>query len=164
MIVVCNTSPLTNLAAIRQSDLLLDLLGEVHIANGVWDELNAGGIRWPGSEEAAAANWIRRHVVGNEALVISLMRDLDRGEAESIALALELEADLLLLDEKEGRRAAQRMVHSTNGHRQPDQEPFRNAFGGAGKAELREVIDDAKEQRFAQERRKLYSKRTILFV
>jgi len=37
------------------------------------------------------------------------MRDLDRGEAESIALALELDAELTLLDEKEGRHAAQRL-------------------------------------------------------
>jgi hypothetical protein len=38
-----------------------------------------------------------------------LQRDLDRGEAESIALALEIEADLVLLDEREGRHTAQRM-------------------------------------------------------
>lgn len=36
------------------------------------------------------------------------MRDLDRGEAETIALALELGADLVLLDERDGRYAAQR--------------------------------------------------------
>jgi hypothetical protein len=43
------------------------------------------------------------------------MQDLDRGEAESISLALELKADLLLLDEKEGRRAAQRLGLRTLG-------------------------------------------------
>jgi predicted nucleic acid-binding protein len=42
-------------------------------------------------------------------LVAALRRDLDRGEAESIALALELEAYLLLMAEREGRHAAQRM-------------------------------------------------------
>jgi hypothetical protein len=47
--------------------------------------------------------------VANEALVTALRRDLDRGEAESIALAVELEADLVLMDEREGRHAAQRM-------------------------------------------------------
>ena len=43
MIVVCNTSPLTNLAAIGQFDLLRRLYGQIHIAQGVWEELNAGG-------------------------------------------------------------------------------------------------------------------------
>jgi predicted nucleic acid-binding protein len=64
MIVVCNTSPLTNLAAIKQFELLSCLFREVHIANGVWDELNAEGIRWPGSDEVASAGWISRHSDG----------------------------------------------------------------------------------------------------
>jgi len=38
-----------------------------------------------------------------------LRRDLDLGEAETLALALELRADLVLLDEQEGRRAANRL-------------------------------------------------------
>lgn len=107
MIVVSDTSPLTNLAAIGQFDLLRALYQDVHIAECVWDELNAGGKRWPGRDEAAA-DWIQRHIVRNEALVMALQRDLDRGEAESIALALELSADLVLLDEKESRHLAQR--------------------------------------------------------
>ena len=45
----------------------------------------------------------------NQALVTALRRDLDRGEAETISLALELNADLILLDEREGRHAAQRL-------------------------------------------------------
>ena len=53
MIVVSNTSPLTNLAAIGQFDLLHRLYGNVHLAQGVWDELNASGKPWPGSNEVA---------------------------------------------------------------------------------------------------------------
>ncbi len=109
MIVVSNTSPLTNLAAIGQFDLLNKLYAELHIAEGVWDELNFGGQRWPGRDEVAAADWIERYAVQNQSLIMALQRDLDRGEAESIALALELEADLILLDEQEGRRHAKRM-------------------------------------------------------
>ncbi len=108
MIIVSNTSPLTNLAAIGQFNLLRRLYARLHIAHGVWEELNAGGKRWPGRDEVAAADWIAQHAVQNQALVTALQRDLDRGEAESIALALELEADLILLDEKEGRRSAKR--------------------------------------------------------
>jgi predicted nucleic acid-binding protein len=109
MIVVSNTSPLTNLAAIGQFDLLHLLYGQVYMARGVWEELNAEGKRWPGCEEVANADWIERQTVKNQALVTALRRDLDRGEAETIALALELEADLVLLDEKEGRHAARRL-------------------------------------------------------
>ena len=100
---------MTNLAAIGQFDLLHKLYAELHIAEGVWDELNFGGQRWPGRDEVTAADWIERHAVQNQSLVTALQRDLDRGEAESIALALELEANLILLDEQEGRRHAKRM-------------------------------------------------------
>ena len=109
MIVAGNTSPLTNLAGIGQFDLLCRLYGRLHIAEGVWEELNAGGRRWPGRDEVAEADWIERHVVQNRSLVTALQRDLDRGEADTIALALELDAHLVLLDEREGRRAAQRL-------------------------------------------------------
>jgi predicted nucleic acid-binding protein len=108
MIVVSNTSPLTNLAAIGQFDLLRRLYPKLHIAQGVWEELNAGSRRWPGCEQVAQADWIEQHTVHNQDLVVALQRDLDRGEAETIALALELGADLVLLDEKEGRHTAQR--------------------------------------------------------
>ena len=109
MIVVSNTSPLTNLAAIGQFALFHQLYGRLHIAEAVWEELNARGQHWPGRDEVDAADWIQRHTVQNQALVTALRRDLDRGEAETIPLALELGADLVLLDEQEGRHAAQRL-------------------------------------------------------
>jgi len=110
MIVVSNTSPLTNLAAIGQFELLQSLYTQVHIAEGVWDELNASGQKWPGCLEVMeATNWVSRSTVQNQDLVTTLRQDLDRGEAESIALGLELDADLILLDEKEGRRIAKRL-------------------------------------------------------
>jgi len=109
MIVVSNTSPLTNLAAIGQFGLLSALYPEIHIAHAVWHELNAGGQRWPGSDEVADAEWVHQHRPANRQLITGLTSDLDLGEAESIALALELGADLVLLDEKEGRRHAQRL-------------------------------------------------------
>ena len=56
MIVVGNTFPLTNLAAIGQFTLLSELFGELHIAEGVWSELNAKGHQWPGGSEVAAAS------------------------------------------------------------------------------------------------------------
>ena len=109
MIVVSNTSPITNLAAIGEFNLLKQLFGKIHIANGVWEELNAYGRPWPGSREVAEATWIVRTEVTERQLVAALMRDLDKGESESIALATTINADVILLDEKDGRLAAQRL-------------------------------------------------------
>jgi predicted nucleic acid-binding protein len=109
MIVVSNTSPLTNLAAIGQFDLLHSLYARLNIPDGVEEELSAGGRHWPGHEPVTQADWIQRHTVQNRTLVTALRRDLGLGESESIALALELGADLILLDEKEGRHTAQRL-------------------------------------------------------
>ncbi|MES1245288.1 MAG: DUF3368 domain-containing protein [Acidobacteriota bacterium] len=108
-IVVSNTSPITSLAAIGHFDLLRELFGRIHIAQGVWAELNQGGRRHPGSQEVESASWIERHGVENRNFVTILRRDLDRGEAETLALALELKAGLVLLDEQEGRHAASRL-------------------------------------------------------
>ena len=42
-------------------------------------------------------------------VVRALEQDLDRGEAEAIALALQLGCQIVLMDEHEGREAARRM-------------------------------------------------------
>ncbi len=109
MIVISNTSPITNLAAIGHLDLLRDLYGQIHIPRGVWDELNAFGRAWPGRNEVAEADWIAQRSVQDKRIVAVLQRDLDRGEAETIALALEMGANLVPMDEREGRHMAQRL-------------------------------------------------------
>jgi uncharacterized protein len=108
MIIVSDTSPLTNLAAIGRFDLLQKLFGKIHIPEVVLEELNYQGKIWPGFNETVQADWISRHKIENEALVTALLRDLDKGEAQTIALGIELNADLVLLDEREGRRQAKR--------------------------------------------------------
>ncbi|MDS4058205.1 MAG: DUF3368 domain-containing protein [Candidatus Contendobacter sp.] len=105
---VSNTSPLTNLAVIGQFDLLRRLYGRLWIAEAVWDELNAEGRAWPGRAEVAAADWIARRAAQNRPLVTALRERLDPGEAETIALAVECQPSFVLMDEKEGRRAARR--------------------------------------------------------
>ncbi len=109
MIVVSNTSPITNLAAIGKFDLLHKLFGEIHIPVAVVQELSAGGVQWPGAAEVERALWVKQNRVEDQWLVDALRLDLDRGEAETIALALQLRADLVLLDEQMGRLAAQHL-------------------------------------------------------
>jgi hypothetical protein len=114
-LVVSDTSPLTSLAAIGRLDLLHRLFGRIQIAESVWWELNAGGGHWPGRNEVADADWIVRHGPTNLALLTALNRDLDAGEAASIALALELSAELILIDELDGRHQARRQGLTTMG-------------------------------------------------
>lgn len=59
--------------------------------------------------EVAQAGWIEVKQIANRPLVTSLEGDLDIGEAEAIVLAVELEADLLLIDERKGRIIANRL-------------------------------------------------------
>ena len=109
MIVVSNTSPVTNLAAIGQLGLIPLLFKQIHLPDAVWQELHAGDVMWPGREEVDVATWIVRKRVPASHLLSELMADLGPGESAAIALALDLKADLVLLDEKEGRRKAQRV-------------------------------------------------------
>lgn len=108
MPVVSNTSPVLNLAIIGQLPLLHEQFGEVWISPGVLDELRVEeGL--PGSQvvrEAIKAGWLHAKDVEDQVLVSVLQRDLDRGEAETIALAVQVKADWTLLDEREGRRVA----------------------------------------------------------
>jgi predicted nucleic acid-binding protein len=55
------------------------------------------------------APWIEHSTVTNQPLVSTLRLDLDPGEAEAIACALENQATLLLIDERRGGRAAQQL-------------------------------------------------------
>ncbi|BAZ70448.1 MAG: DUF3368 domain-containing protein [Pelatocladus maniniholoensis HA4357-MV3] len=109
MLIVSNTSPILNLAIVDQLLLLYQQFGEVLIPSAVLDELKIGEER-PGSQtirEAISAGWIQIREVTNEPLTQLLKQTLDKGEAEAIALAIELKADWILLDEREGRKVAQ---------------------------------------------------------
>jgi predicted nucleic acid-binding protein len=107
MIIVSNTSPITNLAAIGQLDLLRQLYQQVLIHEAVYRELTTQGGRHPGAI-VQQLDWVETRVVANRAVVSALQLELDEGEAEAIALAQELAADVLLIDEHLGRAAATR--------------------------------------------------------
>jgi predicted nucleic acid-binding protein len=104
--VVSNTSPLMNLAIIGRLDLLRHFYETIHVPEAVWNELVVQGRGKPGSDAIASAAWIQIHAVQNRHLVSALREKLDPGESEAIALALELNTTLLLIDESEGRRIA----------------------------------------------------------
>lgn len=109
MIVVSNTSPITNLAAVGQLDLLRQLYEKVLIPPAVYGELTGSSGGQPGALEVQTLEWIETRPVADRALITALQMELDEGEAEALALAKELAAGLLLLDERRGRAVASRL-------------------------------------------------------
>jgi len=108
MIVVSNTSPVINLSAIGQLELLEKLFQQIIIPTAVYQEIAVDGTGQPGAIEVCTLPWVKSNKVNNSTLVKALQGELDSGEAEAIALAIENKADLLLLDERIGREVALR--------------------------------------------------------
>jgi len=113
--VVSNTSPLTNLLAIDRFQLLSQLYDVVVVPEAVVEEIIID-LDKPGpkqgqipKEELSSLSWLEIKQVDNHDLVRSLTRELDSDESEAIALALETEAELLLIDERKGRDVARQM-------------------------------------------------------
>jgi predicted nucleic acid-binding protein len=109
MSIVSNASPLITLARIGSVSLLQQLYTEVIIPEAVWHEVVVEGADYPGAKTVSDASWITRRAVTNRPLVQALRQELDAGEAEAIALALELGASLLLMDERLGRETARHL-------------------------------------------------------
>ncbi|MEB3881833.1 DUF3368 domain-containing protein [Lyngbya sp. CCY1209] len=106
MIVVSDTSPINNLAAIDRLHLLHQLYETVLIPEAVYRELTDPDFPVAGAIEVQTFEWIQTRAVGDRTLVKALSNELDIGEAEAIALAVEIQADQVLIDERRGRLIA----------------------------------------------------------
>jgi predicted nucleic acid-binding protein len=100
MIVVSDTSAITSLIQIGRADLLPRLYSGVIIPEAVARELKRNHPQLP--------EFLQVAVVAHPANVTRFATELDLGEAEAIALMLEGRGDLLLMDERAGRRVAMR--------------------------------------------------------
>jgi predicted nucleic acid-binding protein len=103
MIVVSDTSPLHYLILIEQDDLLPQLFGRVVAPEAVIDELSHP--KAPDTVKQWASNppsWLE---VRNPVTVMPNSK-LGEGETAAIALASELGADVVLIDERDGARFA----------------------------------------------------------
>jgi predicted nucleic acid-binding protein len=101
-LVLVNTTPILALSLIGELDLLRTLYGQVVAPPSVEAEVLAGGREGIGSSELQEASWLRIASLQDPRRA-DLLADLDRGEAEVLALALELNADLVIVDERSAR-------------------------------------------------------------
>jgi len=97
-IIVSDTSCLILLQKIHQLNLLKDLFGKIIITQEVQNEFNGTLPDFFAIQDARDVNYVR-----------ILETFLDKGEASVIALALEFDDCLLIIDELKGRKEAKSM-------------------------------------------------------
>jgi predicted nucleic acid-binding protein len=107
MLVIADAGPLIALARIEHLSLLPTLFEQIQIPDAVHEEVVIGGTGRPGSEAVREADWVRTGHV-HDRVGVDLLRDrMAAGESEALVLAIETNADLLLIDEERGRRVAE---------------------------------------------------------
>lgn len=103
MIVISDTSAISNLYQIGILDILHQLFGDITITPAVKRELYAIPEQGNKLDEI---DWIIVKYPSDQKLISELLEILDLGEAESIALAIESNAKYLIIDEFKGREVA----------------------------------------------------------
>ncbi len=106
--IISNATPLIAFSRIGRLDLLRETVAEpLVIPAAVADEILDYETGEPGSIDFTQETWIQTQSVQDQQQVRLLLPTLDRGEAEVIALGLEQQANLVLIDELIGRKVAE---------------------------------------------------------
>lgn len=115
MLVVSDTSPISNLHVIGRLHLLHDLFGTIVVPAAVIAELSK--LTDFGYDISAIENapWISVQSASDTLAVSRLAKQLDPGESEAIILAQELDAAFLMIDERRGWKIANTMGLKTVG-------------------------------------------------
>lgn len=102
--VVSNTTPIISLLKISHLEILKELYSEIIIPEAVYEEVEAGkGKSY--YQDLSEIPWIKIEKI-QRIQTQKFFPDLDAGEAEAIILATDIEAGLIIMDEKPGRASA----------------------------------------------------------
>lgn len=117
MLVISDTSIISNLAMVDLLDVLKRQHQSVIVPDTVADELDQAKDPAPKQriEAAFRAGWIMREELSHEESDFAATLKLDMGEARAISLALFRHADLLCIDERKGRVVAGELGLSITG-------------------------------------------------
>ncbi len=107
MIVTSDSGPIISFVRAKRLELLKQVLQEIKIPNAVYEEIVIKGSKKPGVEEVKGSNWIKKVNVKDRFKVDQLPSRLGLGERETIILAQELGATLLV-DDRSARKEAER--------------------------------------------------------
>lgn len=109
MIIISDTSIISGLVIVDKVDILTKLFGKIIVPQAVKSELLLLE-----AYKNKIKQFFEKEQIGvlkptNKSFYNELFQILDKGEAEAITLAVELKADLLLVDEKKGRIIAKQL-------------------------------------------------------
>jgi uncharacterized protein len=113
--IISNATPLITFARINQLPLLQQVVGTLIIPTAVADEISVYVQGKPGAIDLNQEPWIQPQSLQSRQQVQLLLPTLDLGEAEVIALALESQAPLILMDELTGRKVAESLNLKVSG-------------------------------------------------
>ncbi|MCK4764985.1 MAG: DUF3368 domain-containing protein [Candidatus Aminicenantes bacterium] len=102
--VVSNATPIISLAGVEKLPIFNDLFQKVIIPGAVFKEIYLG--KYPGYKDLDS-DLFEIQELGNPEKLDFLLNELDRGESESILLAKEISADILIIDERHAYKIAQ---------------------------------------------------------
>ncbi|ARS89632.1 DUF3368 domain-containing protein [Natrarchaeobaculum aegyptiacum] len=107
-LIVADTSPLLNLALIDRLEFVRNQFSTVEVPEQVWTEL-MDGVNGVETLRTAHNDGVLEIVpVEKTPLFEEFRRNLDVGEAATLAYAIDTNADLVLLDERDARQTARR--------------------------------------------------------
>lgn len=114
--IISNATPLIAFSRIGQLPLLRKTVAEpLIVPAAVAEEISDYETNRPGGVDLGRESWIEVRSVREPHRVQLLLPTLDRGEAEVIALGLEEEARLVLIDELIGRKVAESLGLQVSG-------------------------------------------------
>ncbi len=113
-VVICNTSPIQYLYQADMMELLPALAGQVYVPEAVVAELKEGRRRNVLLPVLEDLSWLIVRPVRDRTL-LPLVTHLGDGEKEVLALGLEMQDALLLLDDRDARRYAQTLKLEISG-------------------------------------------------
>lgn len=115
MVIISDTSPVSNLLVLGRLDILYKTVGEIIIPPKVYQEIIALNQYGVDTDAIDNLSWISVKEPRNVKMVGQYMSVLDEGESEAIVLAQELHAHWLIMDEKIGRKFAKQLKIKTIG-------------------------------------------------
>lgn len=105
MIIVSDSGPIISFARAGHLGILKEVLREIIVPAGVYDDIVIRGANKPGAIEVRRATWIKKEEIRSRVKADRLPSSLGLGEREAIVLAQELGA-ALLIDDRKARREA----------------------------------------------------------